>query len=88
MIKLSYYLMTEPEIHLRELEELRGMWYEESKSVSNRSMQANASTRSKRTKNRFSLNFRRVLTENDVKRIHYYRHGTLAPSDEVKMSYL
>ena len=80
--------MVEPDIHLQELEQLRGMWYEESKSVSNRSMQANASARSRQAKNRFSLKFRRVLTENDVKRIHYYRHGTLAPSDEVKMSYL
>jgi len=75
--------MVEPDIHLNELEELRGMWYEESKSVVAQSMQANVSSRSKRPKNRFSLNFRRVLTENDVKRIHFYRHGTLAPSEQV-----
>jgi len=75
--------MVEPDIHLNELEELRGMWYEESKSVVAQSMQANVSSRSKRPKNRFSFFIGTVPTENDVKRIHFYRHGTLAPSEQV-----
>ncbi len=72
--------MVEPDIHLNELENLRGMWYEDSRSAQDQSMIANASEKTSRSKRKFSLNFRRVITENDVKRIHYYRHGTLSPS--------
>jgi hypothetical protein len=75
--------MVEPDIHQQELDNLRGMWYEDSKSAIAHSMLNNVSTKSKRPKTKFSLKFRRVLTENDVKRIHFYRHGTLAPNDDV-----